>query len=87
MSGRLSHDELYEALTSMVLALHEDPALAEWFENLERLPAVQRRNQIYHMRLKLAESEETAPDEVLMPVTLLADDRVFEAACRAFHSL
>jgi hypothetical protein len=87
MSGRLSRHQTYDALTDMVLALHDDPALSEWFEKLAGLSSVQRRNEVYRMRLQLLDSDPEAPEDVVVPMLLLADDRIFQAARQAFRLL
>jgi hypothetical protein len=87
MSGHLTPRQTYDALTDMVLALHDDPALSEWFEMLGDLSSVQRRNEVYRMRLELLESDPEAPEDVVVPMLLLADDRVFQAAHQAFRLL
>jgi len=87
MNENLGSDETYGALTRMVRALRDDAVLSGWFGELCRLSSVERRNEVFRMREELLVRQPLASDDVVVPLMLLADDRIFEAAQQAFAAL
>jgi len=87
MSKRLSDDEVHEALTTIVLAIHDDRKFSRWFERLAQLSAVQRRNEIYRMREELHTGGHKVREDIVASMSLLAEDQVFKAAWDAFRIL
>jgi hypothetical protein len=83
MPRSFDSNQAYDALTTMVLAIHDDAALSNWFERLACLSSVERRNEIYRLRSEM----QLEPESATVPLSLLSDDRVFRAAQQAYRSL
>ncbi|GEM_PF-2101205 len=87
MSENPGTDETFDALTRMVRVLGDDTELSEWFVGLGLLSSVDRRNEVFRMHEDLLSQDPAASDDVVAPLKLLADDRVFAAAQQAFAAL
>lgn len=85
MSEHLGSEETYEALTRLVRVLSGDPALLEWFEGLAKMASIARRNEVFRMHQELLGGGQEVSEDVVVPLKLLADDRVFEAAVHAIN--
>jgi len=76
-----SVDTALDNLTRIVQVVRRDRKLRRWFDSLSQKSALERRNAIFAMSEQmLAESEDA---DLVAAFHLLADARVFEAACEA----
>lgn len=77
----LNPDSAFDNLTRIVQVIGGDQKLREWFFGLARLSAVRRRNEIYGVVERMtAEGQDV---DLTVSFQMLADSRVFEAACVA----
>jgi hypothetical protein len=77
----LNPDSALDNLTRIVQVIEGDRKLHEWFCTLAHRPTVTRRNEIYAM-VERMRAEGTDAD-LVASFRLLADSRVFDAACEA----
>jgi hypothetical protein len=79
----LNPDSALDNLTRMVQVIEGDRKLHDWFCTLAQTPTVTRRNKIYAMVQRMrAEGTDT---DLVASFRLLADSRVFDAACEALR--
>lgn len=77
----LNPDSALDNLTRMVQVIEGDRELYDWFCTLAHKSTVTRRNKIYAM-VERMRAERTDAD-LVASFRLLADSRVFDAACEA----
>jgi hypothetical protein len=77
----ITPDSALENLARMVQVIAGDPKLCAWFQKLADTSFVGRRNEIYGMVHRM--SAEGQDSDLVASFQLLADSRIFEAACVA----
>ena len=87
MTTQQELNALADGLTTLVLAIRDDPELSQWFEATERLPDSQRSAEIIRMRSALLASATSDGAAVATSLTLLVDTQVFQAASAAYRGL
>lgn len=73
----------FDNLTRMVQTIGSDEKLRSWFSALQQKSTIARRNDIYAMLDRLRADGLDA--DLVSAFRLLADSRVFEAACVALE--
>jgi hypothetical protein len=72
-----------DGLTNLTWAISKDRKLRQWFDGLAKKSVWDRRNAVYAMCEKIA-SEGMGPD-LVAAFRLLANPKVFDAACNALY--
>jgi len=76
-------DSALDTLVRLIQVIGRDRALKRWFNGLSQMPAVQRRIEIFAMTEQMRARGEDA--DLVASFGLLADARVFDAACKALR--
>jgi hypothetical protein len=76
-------DSALDNLSRMAQVIGRDPQLRHWFSALAQMPAVERRNEIYSASERMR--AEGKDEDLVVSFRLLADTRVFDAACLALQ--
>jgi len=76
-------DAALDNLTRIVRVVGDDQKLRRWFHSLSKKSAVERRNAIYVMSEQMAAQNVDA--DLVASFRLLADARIFDAACLALR--
>ena len=79
----ISPDSAFDSLARMVQVIGADQNLRAWFGKLACTSPVGRRDEIYVMIQRMSAEGQNA--DLVASFELLADSRVFEAACTALH--
>lgn len=81
----LNRDSALDNLARMIQVIQNDPDLRKWFCGLAHKSAVERRNEIYSAVERMR--TEGSDEDLVATFHLLADTRVFDAACLAAAKL
>ena len=81
----LNTDSALEHLTRIVQVIGSDQKLRQWFADLAHKSLVERRNEIHSTSERMRQEGEDA--DLVASFLLLADPRVFYAACAALREL
>ena len=76
-----SVDTALDNLTRIVQVVRRDRKLRRWFDSLSQMSALERSKAIFAMSEQMVAESEDA--DLVAAFRLLADARVFEAACEA----
>jgi hypothetical protein len=76
-------DSALDNLSRMAQVIARDQQLRHWFSALAQRPAIERRNEIYSASERMR--AEGKDEDLVASFRLLADTRVFDAACLALQ--
>jgi hypothetical protein len=76
---------MLDTLAGVVQAIAQDRKLRQWFSSLAKKSIVERRNEIYAMTLRMTQQGEDA--RIITSLHLLADAKIFDAACQSLREL
>jgi hypothetical protein len=78
-------NQVLENLATLALVVRDDAGFRTWFRQLERLTALERRNEVYRMVEQIRSSRPGENPDVVRAFGMLADERVFAAAQQAIR--
>jgi hypothetical protein len=71
---------MLDTLAGVVQAIAQDRKLRQWFSGLAKKSAIERRNEIYAMTLRMTQQGEDA--KIVASLHLLTDAKVFDTVYR-----